>query len=340
MWAGTFVSALFALLFLIPLSSRATTVDVSPDAGGQGIQQALDKVGVGCEVVLQAGTYLVHEPIILRQDRQKLRGAGLGTILFLADNANCPVIILGPPKNQPNVPTEGLEVCRLLVDGNRTHQQKELWRVLSNGARINNNGVHVCDVVDATVEQIVCRHCRSGGLVSTGRTRRLTVRDFTAFDNQFDGLACYLTQNSHFSQLNLHDNLAAGISLDLAFDHNVIADAVLTGNDLGLFMRNSRDNVFDGMTILRSRHDGVFMAQAGNPTPSGWRLFPGTQCTGNDFDNLRIAECGGRAFQVNNDSCTNNTIHGGQFLDNAKGGLCQPPTKPVTAANLIVDQRR
>jgi hypothetical protein len=51
---------------------------------------------------------------------------------------------------------------------------------------------------------------------------------------------------------------------------------------------------------------------------------------------LRIVECGGRAFQVNDDSCTNNTIHGGHFLDNARGGLCQPPTKPVTAADLIV----
>jgi len=335
--AGTFAASVhFALLFLFPLSGLATTVEVPPGAGGKGIQEALDKARVGGQVVLQAGTYLVEQPIILRQDRQKLCGAGLGTVLFLADNANCPVVILGPPKNQAKGPTEGLDVCHLLVDGNRTHQQKELWRVLPNGARINNNGVHVCDVVDATVEQIVCRHCRSGGLVSTGRTRRLTVRDYTAYDNQFDGLACYRTEDSHFSQLNVHDNLAAGISLDLEFNHNVIVGAVLTENDLGVFMRDSRDNVFERVTIRHSRHDGVFMAQAGDAVPSGWRLFPGTQCTGNDFDNLRIVECGGRAFQVNDDDCTNNTIHGGHFLDNAGGGLCQPPNKPVTASDLIV----
>jgi hypothetical protein len=335
--AGTFATSVhFALLFLIPWSGLATMVEVSPGAGGKGIQQALDKLGVGGQVVLQAGTYLVHQPIILRQDRQRLCGAGLETILFLADNANCPVVILGPPKNKAKGPTEGLDVGHLLVDGNRTHQQKELWRVLPNGAHINNNGVQVCDVVDATLEQIVCRHCRSGGLVSTGRTRRLTVRDYTAYDNQFDGLACYRTQDSHFNQLNLHDNLAAGISLDLEFDHNVIVGAVLTDNDLGLFMRDSHDNVFAGVTVRHSRHDGVFMAQAGGAGPSGWRLFPGTQCTGNDFHNLRIVECGGRAFQVNDDSCTNNTIHGGHFLDDARGGLCQPPTKPVTAADLIV----
>jgi hypothetical protein len=335
--SGTFAASVhFALLFLIPLSGLATILEVSPSAGGKGIQQALDKVGVGGQVILQTGTYLVHQPIILRQDRQRLCGTGPGTILFLADNANCPVVILGPPRNQAEGPTEGLRVCRLLVDGNRTHQQKELWRVLPSGAHINNNGIHVCDVVDATIEQIICRHCRSGGLVSTGRTRRLTVRDFTAYDNQFDGLACYRTEDSHFNQLNLHDNLAAGISLDLEFNHNVIAGAVLTDNDLGLFMRNSHDNVFGRVTIRHSRHDGVFMAQVGDAAPSGRLFFPGTQCTGNDFNNLRIVGCGGRAFQVNDDSCTNNTIHGGHFLDNAGGGLSQSATKPVTATDLIV----
>jgi hypothetical protein len=335
--AGTFAAnVLFGLLFLFPLSGLAATLEVPPAAGGEGIQQALDKLGVGAQVVLSRGTYLVHQRIMLRQDGQTLRGAGPETILFLADNANCPVVILGPPRDKPKGPTQGLHLGDLLVDGNRTHQQKELWRVLSNGICINNNGVHVWEMDNATIEHVICCHCRSGGLVSTGRTRRLTVRDFTAYDNQFDGLACYRTEDSHFSQLNLHDNLAAGISLDLGFVHNIIDGAVLTGNDLGIFMRDSRDNVFEGVTIRHSRHDGVFMAQAGEETPSGWRCYPGTECTGNIFNNLLVVGCGGRAFQVNDDSCANNSINGGQFLDNAQGGLCQPRTSPVTPRALTV----
>jgi hypothetical protein len=233
-------------------------------------------------------------------------------------------------------PTHDLHLSDLLVDGNRTHQQKEVWRVLPCGAGLYNNGVDGWDMDDATVEHVTCRRCRSGGLVTTGRTRRLMLRDFTAYDNQFDGLACYLTEDSHFSQLNLHDNLAAGISLDLDFDHNVIEGAVLTGNDLGVFMRHSRNNVFDGVTIRHSRHDGVFMAQAGEATQAGWRLCPDTECTGNNFNNLQVAQCGGKAFQVANDSCTNNVINGGQFLDNAQGGLCQAGTNPVTLRALTV----
>ncbi|MGP8198275.1 MAG: right-handed parallel beta-helix repeat-containing protein [Limisphaerales bacterium] len=324
------------LLFLIPLSSLAATLKVPPAADGAGIQQALEQLGAGAEVVLSRGTYLVHQPIILRQDGQTLRGAGPETILYLADSANCTVVILGPPKDKSKGPTQRLRLSDLLVDGNRTHQQNELWRVLTNGVFINNNGIHVCDVDNSTIEHVTCRSCRSGGLVSTGRTRRLTVRDYTACDNQFDGLACYHTEDSHFSQLNLHDNLAAGISLDLEFDHNVIEGAVLTANDLGIFMRDSHNNVFEGVTIRHNRHDGVFMAQTGEISRYGWWLVPATECTGNRFNNLRVEECGGRAFRVNDDSCTNNFINGGQFLDNAQGGLSQPRTNLVITHDLIV----
>jgi hypothetical protein len=334
------INVLFGLLLLIPLFGLAATLEVPPVAGGDGVQQALDQVGVGGQVVLSRGNYVVHQPIILRQDGQTLRGAGPETILFLADNANCPVVILGPPKEITKGPTQSLHLSDLLVDGNRTHQQNELWQILTNGIRINNNGVQVCDVNNAIIEHVVCRRCRSGGLVSTGRTRHLTLRDYTAYDNQFDGLACYRTEDSHFSELNLHDNMAAGISLDLDFDNNTIDGAVLTENDLGIFMRNSRDNLFEGVRIRLSRHDGVFMAQAGEATDSGWRLSPGTQCTGNKFNNLRVAECGGRAFRVNDSACTNNMINSAQFLDNAQGGLSQPPTNPVTVHNLTVKPLR
>ena len=327
--AGTF--AITVLLFcFMPWCGFAATLEVPPVAGGDGVQQALDEVGMGGEVVLGRGKYIVHQPIVLRQDGQSLRGAGPETILFLADNANCPVVILGPPKDMTKGPTQRLHLSDLLVDGNRTHQPDELWQVLTNGVVINNNGVQVCDVSNAVIEHVVCRSCRSGGLVSTGQTRRLTLRDYTAYDNEFDGLACYRTEESRFSQLNQHDNLAAGISLDLGFDNNMIDGAVLTGNDLGIFMRDSHDNVFAGVTIRRSGHDGVFMAQAGEGTGAGWLLLPGTECTGNTFNNLRVADCGGRAFRVNDFACTNNVINGGKFVGNAEGGLSEVATNQVT----------
>jgi hypothetical protein len=167
-------------------------------------------------------------------------------------------------------------------------------------------------------------------MVVSARTRRLTVQDYTAFDNQFDGLACYQTEDSHFSHLNLHDNLAAGISLDLNFNNNVIQDAVLSGDDLGIFMRQSCNNVFDRVTIKQSCHHGVFMAETAVQTAAGWQLSPGTQCTGNTFSNLLVTHCAGKAFLVNDAGCSHNTIYDGQFLDNAQGGLFQAAENLVT----------
>jgi parallel beta-helix repeat protein len=177
-------------------------------------------------------------------------------------------------------------------------------------------------VNDSTVEGVACRSCRSGGLV-TAATRRTNVRDFTACDNQFDGLACYQTEDCHFSGLRLHDNLAAGISLDLSFNHNVIEDVVLTGNDLGVFMRDSRDNSFLGLTISKSRKNGVFMAQTAGPISDGVALRPGTECTGNSFKGLMITDCGGDAFLVNDTSCKDNLVGDARFEDNRGANLSQ-----------------
>jgi hypothetical protein len=324
------ISLALALICLSwPVSNFASNLPVPPASGGDGIQSALDALPAGGEVRLDAGTYMVHQPIVLRKDHQTLRGCGLSTVLYLADRANCPVVVLGSPSDTAK-PTKDVRLSSLYIDGNRKNQQKEVWRLLSDGAGVYNNGVDVWNVDGATVEKVVCCRCRSGGMVTCGKTRRLTVRDFTAFDNQFDGLACYYTEDSDFSRLDLHDNLSAGISLDLNFNHNVIHDSVLTGNDLGIFMRQSKDNIFDGLRIQKSRHHGVFMAQTFVGTASGWQPCPGSECVGNTFDNLSVAHCGGKGFLVNDVSCTNNVICGGQFADDAQGDLAQAATNLVT----------
>jgi hypothetical protein len=306
-----------------PVSNFAAVLPVPPSVGGEGIQAALDALPAGGEVVLDAGRYLIRQPIMLRKNRQTLRGSGVSTVLYLADSANCPVVVLGSPFGNPKTPVRNVRLSGLFIDGNRKNQQNEVWRILADGAGVYNNGVDVWNVDGAKVEQVICCRCRSGGMVTMAQTRHLTVRDYTAFDNQFDGLACYLTEDSDFSRLNLHDNLSAGISLDLNFNHNMIHDSVLTGNDLGVFMRQSCNNVFDGLTIQKSRHHGIFMAQTFVGTASGLRPCPGSECAGNTFDHLSVSHCGGKGFLVNDASCTNNVICDGQFADDAQGGLAQ-----------------
>jgi len=317
---------LFALAFgeqsgLPVPAAEPVTIALPAGASSAMIQMALDSLpAVGGEVVLPAGTFVIGHPIVLRRDHQSLRGADDATLLRLADGANCPVIILGDPVNNPRTTVKYVRVSDLFIDGNRAHQQRELWRLQGEGSEIRNNGITVQNVSDSTVERVTCTRCRSGGLVTTRGVRRLTVSNYTAFDNEFDGLACYETTDSLFTDLNLYDNPGAGISLDLGFNRNVVSNAVLVGNDLG-FMRASRHNRFYAVSIRNSRHFGVFMAQTAEMTANGWRPVLGSECTYNSFIRLYASGCGGPAFHINDITCSNNIIIQAQFGGNLCGGL-------------------
>jgi hypothetical protein len=312
-------------------SDQPRVVMLQAGVTGDEIQQALDALpDTGGEVVLPQGEFQIRQPIVLCRSHQTLRGAGDATILRLAADANCPVIILGEPVNHPRHMVKHLCVSGLFIDGNRREQQRELWRLEGEGSQIRNNGITAQDVSDSLVEHVTCADCRSGGLVTTRDVRRLTVRKLTAFDNQFDGLACYQTEHCLFTDLYLHDNPGAGISLDLAFNHNVISNAVLIANDLGVFMRASRDNNFFDVSIRDSRHYGVFMAHAETRTAKGWGQAPQTECVHNSFTNLTAVNCGGAAFRVNNVTCTNNVLIRAEFAGNLKGGLSLAQPNLVT----------
>ena len=291
---------------------------------GEQIQRALDSLpSSGGEIVLPPEKISIRQPILMHRDFQTLRGSGKGTVLWLADNADCPAIIMGEPVNQPKNLISHLCVRDLAIDGNREQQDRETWRLTGEGSEVRNNGITIQGVVDSTIEHVSAAHCRSGGLVTTRGVRRLTVTDFSSSDNQFDGLACYQTEDSVFSDLNLHDNPGAGISLDLAFNHNVISNAVLSANDLGIFMRFSHENEFDNLSIKDCHHYGVFMADQAVPMRTGWASAPETQCTHNAFTNLMALDCGAAAFRVNDTTCTNNIIVQPKFNGNLMGGLSE-----------------
>lgn len=321
------------LLACAASAGDAPIITVPINATSVEIQRALDALpDSGGEVLLPSGTFAICHPIVLQRPHQTLRGNGASTLLQLADNANCPVIILGEPVNSPSRTVSDLRVADLAINGNRQQQQYEIWQIPNGLSEIRNNGITIQGVTDSTIEHVIAAHCRSGGLVTTHYVRRLTVRDYTAFDSEFDGLACYRTEESLFTELFLHDNQAAGISFDLSVNNNTISDAVLADNDLGIFMRDSRHNRFREINVQQSRKYGVFMAQSEGHTPAGWQLLANTECTNNSFRLLRVSHCGAAAFRVNNPTCVDNLISGAQFSDNLQGGLSQ------VSPNLVTEQ--
>lgn len=312
-------SAVIGMSLLLSTGSQAASPigvfhQLRPGVTDVEIQQALDALPeAGGVVVLPQGTITINHPIALKRSHQTLRGAGTTTILRVADDANCPAIIMGEPVNQPTYTVSDLHVDSLFIDGNRYNQHRELWQEQGEGSEIRNNGITIQRVSDSTVENVVAARCRSGGLVTTLGVERLVVRGLEAFDNEFDGLACYATTQSQFVNLNLHNNPCAGISLDLNFNGNTISNAVLSANDLGIFMRDSRANQFLNVSINKSHNHGVFMAQV--------EAAQFTACIDNSFTNIQATNCGGAAFRVNDATCTDNTITQAKFAKNRHGGL-------------------
>lgn len=282
------------------------------------IQKAIDDLpSEGGQVLLEAGTFNCTQHIVIDRDNVELRGVGPATILRLADGVNTPVLIIGQTIPIPTTTRRNITVSDLVINGNRATQTFECLRgECSDSNPLRNNGITLRRVEDVRIERVAVFGARSGGLVSELTCRRLTVTDFSASDNFFDGLAGYETENSVFSKLYLHDNLAAGFSFDIAFNNNLISDTVIADNHkVGIFMRDARDNVFHGLQIRNSGEHGVFLAQVDTDASK--------PAAGNTFIGLTVSNSQGAGIRVNDLSCVNNAIVGSQFISNSGGCISE-----------------
>ncbi|HYF37460.1 MAG TPA: glycosyl hydrolase family 28-related protein [Prosthecobacter sp.] len=316
--AGLLLLLIGALGFTVFWILKRTGPDhfVAPSGGSAAINRAIAKCAeTGGEVRLGAGTYVCKEPIILRHSNVTLRGAGDATRLVLADKANCPVLIIGDEAKDPRHKVTGVRVSDLTIDGNRENQDVECWEgACDTGEKtvIRSNGITLRRAVGVTVERVTILRCRSGGLVTEKGCRRLTVRGLTASDHEFDGLACYETEDSLFTELFLHDNPGAGISTDLQFNGNVIANAMLLRNGThGIFMRDSNRNLMQAVYIRDSGRQGIFIDQVDKKIETG--------ACGNSFTGLTIERSQGAAVRINAPSCKDTLFTGAQFFDNKEG---------------------
>lgn len=79
-------------------------------------------------MLIDPGTYMCTNPVVIDRDNVNLRGAGPATILRLADGANAPVLIIGQTLNVPTVTRSNITVSDLVIDGNRANQTLECLR--------------------------------------------------------------------------------------------------------------------------------------------------------------------------------------------------------------------
>lgn len=286
------------------------------------IQTALDHGGA---ITLYPRTYTCNQPLVITKDGTSLRGQGPATVIRLENQAKAPVIVIGALDQIPNETRRNVVVSDLVIDGNRRNQSSEF-----NTARpwLRNNGITVRRASDVLIERVTVHGARSGGLVTELTCRRIAVRDFTSYDNEFDGLAGYETEDSTFTSLHLHDNLYAGLSFDIRFNKNIIGNAVITGSGtVGIFMRDSRDNLFRDLIIRNSAQHGVFLAQVENDETK--------PSLGNSFTGLVVANSKLDGFRVNDPSCTHNSLCGAQFTGNNGSSIHQPVPNLIVACGNV-----
>ena len=291
-----------------------------PHGDGAAICRAIASLPPeGGSVVLGKSEFSIRQPIILDRDGIELRGTGAETVLKLAAEANCSVVIIGSALTPVARIVKDVSVRFLTIDGNREGQA---WECCggpcdSGGLTvIRNNGITIRGAEDVCIEHVVTRRARSGGVVLEKYCRRVFVHDLESHDNHFDGLAAYETEDCTFTRLHLHHNQSAALSFDWKFNRNLVADSRLENNgSQGVFMRDSVENQFRNLTIQNNGQQGIFIAQSDS--------LPDTACVKNSFTKLTVTANKGHGLRINDATCTGNVVSGSRFANNSQGDISQ-----------------
>ena len=312
-YGRTAPAAACAALLLTLITSHSALAALDEDQC-EFLREKVERATAGTTILVPTGTFTCREPIVLNRDGITLRGTTRdASILRLADNANAPLVVIGNIESPP-APVRNVTVSDLTLDGNMEHQQIECWGGACGGggkSEIRNNGISVRGAFDARVENVRAFHARSGGLVTERGTRRLIVKNFEAYDNFFDGLAGYDTEESEFTNLYLHDNHYAGISVDQHFSRNKFADALVTKNgDVGIYARYGEENQFLRLVVQENGSHGIYLAHDGGLDSCATRYR---------FDNTDVLNNKGFGLWFNDAVCPGTTFVNSRFYDNASG---------------------
>ncbi len=282
----------------------------------------------GGTVLIPAGSFDCHRPVIINRSHVQIRGAGQGkTILRLADQVHAPLVVIGEPQiiidALGNYVTakrvSDIMVSDLTLDGNRLNhdEKKECGENICEGdpTGVRNNGITIRGASEVTIMNVTTHSMISGGMVTEKYCRNLKVKNFESYDNFFDGFAGYQTEDSVFSGMKLHNNLGAGISIDIDFSRNLIVDSELNDNrDVGIFARNLSGNRFLRVSIQRSGNHGVFMAEAEGKNSCA---------RDNTFEDVNINGSKLAGFRLNNNCPGNKIIGTSNLCGNKSGGVSQ-----------------
>lgn len=292
------------LIFFVLNTSHAKPLSLTyrslkPKRPCSDIQKMIDDHPPGEQIISYIyGKYRCEQPIIIDRDNVMLISVGkYGTALTLADNANSPVIIIGNPHTPIQERRRNIVLVGPIdINGNMDNQRYECWggKCDSNEqTTIRNNGITVRGVDDILITGVTVHHAISGGIVTEKESRGVIILNSTASENFYDGFAGCQTEKSILCGIRATHNHAAGLSFDIAYSNNTICDAHIEDNlETGIFVRNSFNNHFFDIHILRSGKYGIFLTLYSLYEARDIRSMVDTCPSGNIFEYIVVLQSG------------------------------------------------
>lgn len=293
----------FSPVFIVPhdYSSIQTAIDELPSEGGT--------------VYVKAGTYEIIQGIHINRSNVTIIGEQ-GTVVLLGDNVNEPVILIGTDEQPPAISApiiQNIFISTIEIDGNRVGQNSETdierpW--------IRNNGIDVRKISDLTINSVRVHSTISGGIVISINSNRVYILNSSCYDNEFDGIALYTSEDIFVSNFFSFQNGYAGLSLDNDLKFITFNDGFIKNNGkVGIFVRDAEDLYFHDLIISENQEHGCFLANNTNIPDSGVkRLF---------FDSCSFIENNGYGLSLNSSSVDspNNAVVSCLFSGNVSGSI-------------------
>jgi len=246
-------------------------------------------------VVLSEGTFTIAVSINIKSNVY-LEGQGLATVLFLAANADCAVIL-------PSAARTYCTVSRLRIDGNKANQ--------TNTA--NTHGIHFASVTGGRIEDVYVVSCKKHGIVLQSSSGCVVAHNTS---NSNDGSSIFLTGSSNNRIIGNHceSNTQDGLGMQSAsnnciiegnaflsnlydgFAHTGNIGTVVKGNECisntlsGLaFNLDSRNCLVVGNISGGNGHSGIYLGGSYRNTVCGNNIYNNSVGNSDTYSGIHLA---------------------------------------------------
>lgn len=209
------------------------------------------------------GVVTLDSPVFVIKSNVVIDGSK-NSMVRLADKSNCPMIVIGDPVEPPRFYVENVLIKNLFLDGRHESQTSEYF---DRAKWLRNNCITIRHARNVTIENVITAGARSGGIVVERGSSNVIINGFNSFGNFFDGFAMCESTNVTVMNAILHNNIAAGISMDWRSNNNKFINIEFERNyDCAIFMRDSNYNMF---YELKLNDSGIYINQRDTDINSG-----------------------------------------------------------------------